>query len=191
MSPDPKLAWGRQWGDAQRADAAPICDGYSLVLVAPLSDPPHNEPSSWRSSVAAGGTPGGTDAAPTFSGDPDLDGDSDGLSAFLEHASGTSDSDPNSLAGPSLGSGLFDDGTGTMREYLTITYRRNLAADDVIFEAQVATQLAAWSALGTAFVSAFVSASHNGDGTETVTYRSTTELASIPREFIRLRVSSR
>ena len=80
-----------------------------------------------------------------------------------------------------------DDGTGTDREYITITYQRNLAAADVIFEAQVSTDLVTWSILGTTYVSA----AHNGDGTETITYRSTTPVAFIPREFIRLRVRSR
>jgi hypothetical protein len=74
-----------------------------------------------------------------------------------------------------------------LREYLTITFRRNLAADDLVFDAEASTDLVAWSVLDTAYLSAV----HNGDGTETVTYRSTTPLASIPREFIRLRVSTR
>jgi hypothetical protein len=83
--------------------------------------------------------------------------------------------------------GLFDDGSGTHRDYLSITYERNLAADDVIFEVQVSADLAAWSLLGTTYVSAI----HNGDGTETVTYRSSTPLVSTAHEFIRLLVRAR
>ena len=85
------------------------------------------------------------------------------------------------------GSDTFDNGAGGSDEYLTLTYRRNLAADDAVFEVQVGTDLDSWDALGTVLVST----SPNGDGTETVTYRSTTPLASIPREFLRLQVSSR
>ena len=81
----------------------------------------------------------------------------------------------------------MDSGAGTTDDYLTLTYRRNLAADDVIYEVQSATDLGAWSALGTILVSA----NPNGDGTETVTHRSTTTIASLAREFIRLRVASR
>jgi hypothetical protein len=117
---------------------------------------------------------------------PGQDRDTDGLSAFLEHGIGTNDSVPNLNSILTLGRGLFDDGDGSLREYLTITFLRNLADDDVILEVQVASDITAWSTLGTAYVSA----THNSDGTETVISRSTTPMASIPREFIRLRVRS-
>ena len=94
---------------------------------------------------------------------------------------------PNPGSSHSVGAASFDDGNGTLREYLTITYQRNLAADDVLFEAQIATDLAGWATLGTTYVSA----THNGDGTETRTYRSTAPLASISREFIWLQVRAR
>jgi hypothetical protein len=68
-----------------------------------------------------------------------------------------------------------------------VIFLRNLAADDVVFETQLSSDLENWSPLGTTFVSA----ANNGDGTETVSYRSTTPLASIPREFIRLQVRQR
>jgi hypothetical protein len=166
---------------------SPDGGGYSLVLIAPVSNPLHGDPFSWRPATVSGGNPGTTDAAPPFTGDPDLDQDADGISALLEHAYGTSDSSPGPDDSHALGIGVFDDGSGTLREYLTITFRRNLAADDLVFDAEASTDLVAWSVLDTAYLSAV----HNGDGTETVTYRSTTPLASIPREFIRLRVSTR
>ena len=87
-----------------------------------------------------GATPGGSDAL-TFSGNPNLDEDGDGLSAFLEYALGSVGGD--SSASPesyiTVDSGLFDNGLGTDEEYLTMTYRRNLAADDVFHSVQVAT----------------------------------------------------
>ncbi len=162
-------------------------DGYSLVLIAPQSNPAHNDPFSWRTSTDLGGNPGTTDATPPFSGDPNLDSDFDGLSALLEHAFGTSDSNPDPNAGPAVGIDIFDDGTGLLREFLTISFQRNLAADDVIIEVQLGTDLATWSALDTAFVSSI----NNGDGTELVTWRSLTPLASISREFIRLHLRQR
>ena len=76
---------------------------------------------------------------------------------------------------------------GVTREYLTISFRRNLAADDVIFDVEVSSDLVTWSTLGTAYLSA----THHGDGTESVIYRSITPRASIPSEFIRLLVRRR
>ena len=167
---------------------APDGDGFSLVLIAPESSPDHSDPANWRSSVSLGGSPGTTDAV-DFVGDPNVDSDGDGLAAFLEHALGSISGDaghsPESFL--DVGSGIFDNGSGGTEEYLTLTYRRNLAADDVIYEVQVANDLTAWSSLGVVLVSS----SPNGDGTEIVTYRSTTPLADIPREFIRLLVSER
>ncbi len=166
---------------------APDGDGASLVLIAPETDPDHTSPANWRASANFGGSPGGTDATP-FVGDPDADGDRDGLPAFLEYALGSlaGDNAASPESYPQAGTGAYDNG-GELAEYLTITYRRNLAADDALIEVEVATDLSAWSSIGTAYVSA----SYNGDGTETVTYRSTTPLADAPRQFIRLRVSSR
>jgi len=170
---------------------SPDGDGYSLVLIAPQSDPPHGDPFNWRSSTAMGGNPGTSDAAPAFTGDPNLDGDRDGRPALLEHALGTSDASPDSGGALTLGSAFFDDGTGTSREYLTIAYQRNLAADDVLYEVEASTTMApgTWQS-GSGFT-AFVSSVNNGDGTATVTYRSATPFASIPREFLRLRVTLR
>ena len=176
------------YNDKSPWPTAPDGDGYSLVLVAPESSPDHTVPTNWRSSAAPGGNPGATDAV-SFTGDPDLDGDGDGLSAFLEHALGSISGDaghsPESFL--QVGSGTFDNGAGGTDQYLTLTYRRNLAADDVLYEVQTTTDLGAWSALGTVLVSS----EPNGDGTAMVTYRSTTPLASIAREFIRLQVSNR
>ncbi|MFT4549437.1 MAG: hypothetical protein ACI9MB_003411 [Verrucomicrobiales bacterium] len=161
--------------------------GPSLVLIDPMSNPDHSLATNWRPSTAATGNPGNSDASAPFAGDPDLDGDTDGRSAFMEHAMGSSDSSPELGSGYSVGIGHFDDATETERPYLTISFQRNLAADDVEFEVQVSTGLTDWSALGTLYVSAI----YNGDGTETVTYRSVLPLASISREFLRLAVRSR
>ncbi|MGI9240720.1 MAG: hypothetical protein ACR2RV_07960, partial [Verrucomicrobiales bacterium] len=167
---------------------SPDGDGFSLVLIAPDSSPDHSLATSWRSSVGLDGSPGGSDAV-TFSGDPDLDADGDGLSAFLEYALGSTGGDTESSPESYLevGTTSLDDGGGDTEHYLTLSYRRNLAADDVLYEVQCANDLEAWSSLGTVLMSAIP----NGDGTETVTHRSTAPLASIAREFIRLRVTSR
>ena len=179
--------------DIQRftySDEAPWPTGpdggeYSLVLIAPETAPDHGVASNWRSSAAIGGSPGTTDAV-NFVGNPADDLDGDGLEALLEHAFGSINGDAG--ASPEsqivIGAGLFNGGT---EENLTITFRRNMAADDVIITAEISSDLANWDSLGVQYVSSI----QNGDGTETVTYRSTTPFASIAREFVRIRVTQR
>jgi len=72
-------------------------------------------------------------------------------------------------------------------EFIAMTYRRNLGADDVVYQVEVSSDLMSWSTMGTGQVSA----SPNGDGTETVTIRSLTPLTQELRQFIRLRVELR
>ncbi len=124
-----------------------------------------------------------------FSGDPDLDGDGDGLNAFLEYALGSlaRDAGQSPESYPIAGSDSFDNGVGGSDEYLTISFRRNLSADDVIYEVQTSAALEGWSSAGVVYVSAIA----NGDGTETVTYRSGSPISGSTSEFIRLSVSSR
>ncbi|MDB4820147.1 hypothetical protein OAG88_00340 [Akkermansiaceae bacterium] len=80
--------------------------------------------------------------------------------------------------------GLFPNG---VTPSLEITYRKNIAADDLIFEAQTAPDLQSWSEMPVELVSTIA----NGDGTELVTYRSTTPFGSVAKEFIRLLVRTR
>ena len=73
----------------------PDGDGPSLVLMAPRpGDAWHSDGTHWRPSTLTGGNPGASDALP-FAGDPNADQDSDGLSALLEYALGTSDNNPS------------------------------------------------------------------------------------------------
>jgi hypothetical protein len=88
---------------------------------------------------------------------------------------------------PAPGADFFDDGNGNVDEYLTLTFRRNLAADDILFEVQLSSDLSGWDPLGTTAVSATA----NGDGTETVIWRSLTPIDNLVREFIRLKVEEK
>ena len=124
-----------------------------------------------------GGSPGESDAIP-FIGDPDLDGDFDGLAAFLEHALGSSDATFNH--GPDVSEDAFG--------HLLLDYRRNLAADDVIYEVQYSSDMTQWEAVGGEFE--FAGESANGDGTSSVVWRSTAPFPSL-RGFIRLQVRAR
>ena len=149
-------------------------DGFSLVLIDPTSNPDHGEPGSWRSSTTVGGNPGTSDAV-TFSGNPDDDLDEDGLPALLEHAIGTSDSDPS--ADPLT--------ISTADDRLTVTVQKNQGADDVTLALEMSTDLVVWSDPPAEF--AMISSTNNGDGTATLVYQSTPAFfASEPRRFLRL-----
>ncbi|MDB2674273.1 lamin tail domain-containing protein [Akkermansiaceae bacterium] len=162
---------------------APDGTGATLVLVSPQSSPAHGDPASWRSSFNSGGSPGGSDGQ-TFTGDPDVDLDGDGLTALLEYAFGSinGDAGPSPESVISVGQGLFGD---PAVESLAITFRRNLAAEDVIITVEGSADLVDWDLVQTQIVSAIP----NGDGTETVTYRSLSDIAVTTREFIRVKVT--
>jgi len=162
--------------------------GYGLVLIAPETNPDHTDPANWRSSVNLGGSPGTTDAT-TFTGAPNADGDNDGLNALLEYGFGSlaGDSGQSPESYPKASTAIFNNGAGSTDEYLTLSYRQNLSADDVIYQVQVGSNLESWSELGTVLVFS----TPNGDGTETVTYRSTTPIPEMMREFIRVKMALR
>ena len=168
---------------------SPDGDGPSLVLIAPKTAPDHADPFSWRPSIAIGGTPGSSDAT-TFSGDPDADGDGDGSNAFLEYFLGTSDTIASTNALPRIGSGLFDDDTGVLRRYATLTFQVNLTASDLTYEVQSSSDLTGGSWTNTSGASV-VSMFHNGDGTATISWRSSTPVTDRSREFLRLLVQNR
>lgn len=156
--------------------------GASLVLISPTSNPPASDPASWRASFVLGGSPGDTDSE-TFTGDPSADNDGDGLNALLEYALGSVDGDasssPESL--PVLGSGSFGE---PAVDDLTLTFRRNMAAEDVVISMERSTDLIGWEPVSALLVSSFP----NGDGTETLTYRLQSQVDTNTREFIRLKV---
>lgn len=162
-------------------------DGFSLVLIDPVSRPPHGDSASWRASVTTGGTPTGNDGS-YFFGDPDADADNDGLSAFLEYALGSHDHTFSPEFMPIGRIQLLDDGThtGTNAEYLTLSYSKNLAAEDVVYEVQVSDDLEYWRSGDANMV--FISRINHGDGTETRTYRSVQKINDRSQQFIRLKV---
>ena len=76
---------------------------------------------------------------------------------------------------------------GSDGSFLTLTFRRNLAADDTTLTVQRSTDLATWTS-GTDV--AYVSETHNTDGTATYVWRSAYPLGGAnPREFLRVRVT--
>ncbi len=154
--------------------------GPSIVLIQPESNPDHSLGGNWRASTAASGEPGTSSATP-FTGDPVADDDGDGLSAFAEHAFGTSDS--NAGDGSVLQTTIAPDGS------LSVTYTVNLAAEDAVVTMEQSTDLEAWTPAEPAFQ--LENEVHNGDGTATFTFYSIAPAASSSRLYLRLRVTAR
>ena len=158
--------------------------GSSLTLVAPNTAPNHGDPFSWRCSVQVGGSPGASDAIP-FVGEALDDLDNDQIPALLEYVLGSSENDPNSgLDRYQLSTTEITEGAdaGT---YLSLTYIRNLAADDATIEVEHSIDLEIWqNVLDGAVV--LESETLNGDGTSTVIWRSSTPINMAQRQFLRL-----
>jgi hypothetical protein len=67
--------------------------------------------------------------------------------------------------------------------FLTISFRRQIGAEDLIYQPEFSTDLSTWSDPGV-----FVSSAANGDGTVTEVWRATTPIDSEVRQFGHVRV---
>ena len=134
--------------------------------------------------AAVGGTPGGSDAL-HFSGDPAADADGDGLSALVEYALGSSDSDSTSGA-DATSSGSVEIGGAS---YATFSYQSNLAAEDVNRSVESSGDLETWTDADAQLVE--LSSVVNPDGTVTKTLRLATPLTDDSKQYFRLRVELR
>lgn len=81
----------------------------------------------------------------------------------------------------------LDDGNGLVADYLTVSYRRNLVADEFAFEVELSESLEDWQDDQTVFVRSTA----NGNGTEKVTVRSLIPISDAVKRFARVRVSMR
>lgn len=152
-------------------------DGFGASLTRILPPGPAEDPASWRASVSDGGSPSEDDSV-LFVGDPGADLDGDGLSAFLEHAYGTSDAVSN------IGEDLFSiniDGT------LNLSLQRNLAADDVEQVIEFSADLVTWQPATDELV--FESTTDLGSGRARLQFASAEALAE--RSFWRVRFRKR
>lgn len=161
-------------------------DGFSMVLrTSALPDPDYTEPANWTSSGELGGSPNAPDTGGTFVGDPNADDDRDGYPKLLEYALGTSDGNPNDTSNAIVAAVQTLEVNGLTQKYLTLTFRRKLAARDVKLIPQFSVDLIHWFR-GTGFVP-LVSEVDQGDGTSIMTYRAfIPQNQSFPNAFMRL-----
>lgn len=169
---------------------SPDGGGYSLVLISPASNPNPANPFSWRNSSSIGGNPGTSDAT-DFSTwkisngvtDNLSDDDRDGIAAILEYVLGGDPNVPSAGIQP-LGYITPVDVAGLVDNYLVIDIRHRAGADDVAVTAEVSTDLGTWNT-NTIFVRSF----SNGDGSETLRFRSADPVTQGNSRFIRARAS--
>ncbi|MEO5740538.1 MAG: lamin tail domain-containing protein, partial [Vicinamibacterales bacterium] len=162
-----------------------IGGGYSLVLNNPAAGIGYNNGANWRSSAQVGGTPG-LAAGIAFTGLANGDSDGDGLRDYFEYATGSDLNNPASKNIPVVSIAQFNLIFGT-DNYLKMTYRRNLAADGVKYVVQYSESLGVW--LSDPGSVTYVGTHNNGDGTATVTCRSTLPVSpSRPKMFLQLSV---
>lgn len=157
-------------------------NGFSLVLIAPATNPDHNLPQNWRTSAAVGGTPAGSDATSYAAwksangitddlGDPDQDG----VNNFGEFSFGTSFNSPDAT----LPAARLVNVAGV--DYLALDIRRSLAAtDSADLVVESSSNLNAWNADLIP-----VSEVNHGDGTATVTWRSAQPFSGTARQYVR------
>ncbi len=164
--------------------------GRALVLIAPASLPDHSLAASWRASPAVNSTPGLADgstytqwAAGNGYTNPTADEDRDQWINFAEYGQGGSPILNSQNLLPQVGTQQIEGVT-----YLTFSFRRNAAADDVRFTIQSSVDLANWFSDNTHVV--FVDRTPNGDGTDTLLYRTTQPYTGTPRQFMRLHMTS-
>lgn len=159
--------------------------GYSLVFNRPAENLSQTSGSNWRSSALIGGTPGLANSQP-FNGQPNGDTDFDGFLDFFEYATGTNLASNASQRPPVAGPATYVV-NGVPATYLQFSFQRSLAAE-ASFVVELSEGLPTWQSDASAVT--YVGTENNGDGTATVTYRSSQPLdPSRPQMFMRLRVS--
>ena len=149
--------------------------GPSLVLTLPETRPDHGIATNWRASSDAG-NPGSSDAT-SFSGDPTADENNNGLSALLEYAFGSNDSEPSD---PSPVSANINSGGA-----LGLSFPRRLSAEDALISFEKSTDLVTWTPDVTLIKETAI---YQGDGTELETWRLPTPAPDGKRCFLRVRV---
>ena len=152
---------------------SPDGDGPSLVLTCPIENIDHQNALNWQSSPTTNGSPLAPDTLP-FSGDPDADDNSDGLTNFL-HVALT-----NSAASPPKPC------VGFNSTHATFSFQRNLFAH-INYTVQHSTDLVNWADLDQSHL---IEIAPSGNGQSTYTFQSPFPSSVTHAQFFRLSVSS-
>ena len=163
--------------------------GPVLVLIDPASNPDHSLGVNWRASANVGGTPGVNDAydfaawaAANGTTDPlgSGDDDGDGLANLLEYFFGSNPTQNTPPLSPGLQIVTVN---GVPGEYLTLTFTRTIANDEVAFVVESNTD----------FSQPWTPAAQVGDpvynaaGTETFTFRHPAPRSANLQQYLRIR----
>ena len=154
--------------------------GRSLILLRPQTNPNHALALTWSSSAGIGGQPGSPDTI-TYAGwlaqnpaltatGPLTDPDADGSVNLAEYAQRTNPLSANSAALAPRASIEPITVLGVTANYFIFRFRRHIGVSDVTFTPRFATALPDWQSGG--FI--HVGSVNNGDGSETVAFRSAT-----------------
>jgi hypothetical protein len=173
----------------------PDGNGFSLTLHVPDQTLPsdHADPLAWRASRLAGGAPGDDDHLEfaTWASDHGLgaeaahtdDPDRDGLNNLMEYALGL-DPANNSSANLPRGGLQVITVNGIPGNYLTLSFRRQVATRDLTYWVEISGDLSDWQSSGAILMSSSI----NGDGTATEVWRVAAPTNNQAEHFIRLKV---
>lgn len=168
-------------------------EGYSLILQRPQLNPDHGLALNWSSSATIGGKPGARDTI-TYDGwlaqnpalteiDPLDDPDRDLSKNLAEYAQRTNPLSGTSAALQPRASIEPISVSGLSANYFVLRFRRQIGASDLTFTPSFSSELFIWQSAGLVHLGSV----NNGDGTETVTYRSAAPASS--RAFGQLQIT--
>lgn len=156
--------------------------GYSLVLIAPETNPDPALPASWRASALPGGTPGGSDGVPLPAA-PMADANGNGVIDLLDYALGN-----NLGTAPVPPTFTRQTAVAGQPGSLLVSYPISLGADRAQIKVLISTDLATWQDAATNLE--LVSSTPLGDGRAMITWRVKPPLADEARLFMRLNVTA-
>ena len=150
-------------------------NGKALGLIDPGSLPDPDDPNNW---VAIEPSPNSTDNG--FTGNPDADKDADGMTAFLEHAVGTSENEFNTQS--SIFSVSFNS------ENIVFSYKKNISDENLNFNIETSIDLKEWNdinELGQIKTEEII----DNENSSTVTLTLLSDFDSSPSRHFRLKVA--